>query len=346
MNQEKKLTIYDIAEIAGVSASTVSRVINNSGYVAPAKRELVIKVIEENEYKPNALAQGLSTRHSQTIGMLVPDAINPFFATIFVTLEKEAAKYGYNVILCNYGNNIEETQRQIQVLVTKQADVVVSLGGPTDLVNMPEDVLSRIKGIVKDVPVITNGGNFDGAFYSAAIDDEPAVMKMIKDAYELGHRRFALIGGSAKYIPTYTKQQAFMRAIREAGLPEDAGIIIDYDNFDRFGGARCVEILENEYKDRFPTIVIGINEAVAIGACHELIGRGYSVPGDVSVAGFDNTYLATFCVPELTSIGCDYEKYARKLMKVILDVLDGKSVKKSCKIESRYERRASIGEAR
>ena len=343
MNQEKKLTIYDIAKLSGVSASTVSRVIKNSGYVAPAKRELVMKVIEEYEYKPNALAQGLSTRHSQTIGMLVPDAINPFFATMFVTLEKEASKCGYNVLICNYGNDILETQKQIQVLVTKQTDVIVSLGGPTDLVEVPEDVLDRITGIVKDVPLITNGSTGGGKFYSVTVDDAPAVKKMIKDAYELGHRKFALVGGSAKYIPTYSKQQAFLEALDAVGLDRKAGIIIDYDNFDRFGGMQCVDLLEREYKNDFPTMVVGINEAVAIGACNELISRGYRVPQDVSVAGFDNTYLATFCVPELTSIGCDYEEYSRKMMKVILDLLEGRKPRKVHKIESAYERRASIG---
>ena len=211
---------------------------------------------------------------------------------------------------------------------------------------VPKDVLEKIRSIVKDVPVITNGGSCGGTFISVAIDDAPAVKKMIRDTYELGHRQFALIGGSSKYIPTYTKQKAFAEAIAEVGLPKEAGIIIDYDNFDRFGGVQCIDILEKEYKDRFPTVVIGINEAVAIGACNELIKRGYRVPSDVSVAGFDNTYLATFCVPELTSIGCDYEKYSQKVMKVILDVLDGKKPRKDCRIESTYERRASIGAAK
>ena len=340
---DKKLTIYDIAKISGVSASTVSRVINNSGYVAKEKRDRVLKTIEEHEYKPNALAQGLSTRHSQTIGMLVPDAINPFFATVFVTLEKEAAKHDYNVILCNYSNDNVETMKQIEMLQTKQVDVIVQLGGPTDLEDMPEEYKETLKKVATGIPIITNGNSGNGAFISVPIDDAPAIDQMVKDAYDLGHRRFVLMGGSSRYIPTSLKQKAFMKAVTSLGLPEESAIVIDYDNFDQYGGERCVEIIEERFAGNMPTMLIGINESVAIGACQALIKKGFRIPEDFSVAGFDNTYLASFCMPKLTSIGCDYDEYAKRLMGIILAVLDGKVDGTVADVQSYYERRASIG---
>ncbi len=346
MNDKKKLTIYDIARISGVSASTVSRVINNSGYVGQDKRDRVLKAIEEHEYKPNALAQGLSTKHSRTIGMLVPDAINPFFATVFVTLEKEAAKHDYNVILCNYSNDNVETMKQIELLQTKQVDVIVQLGGPTDLEDMPEEYKLSLQKVASAIPIITNGNSGDGAFIPVSIDDSGAIERMMKDAYALGHRRFALIGGNSRYIPTSHKQRAFRKAVKALGLPEENAIVIEYDNFDQYGGAQCVEIIERDYKDRLPTMLIGINEAVAIGACQALIKKGFMIPADYSVAGFDNTYLADFCMPRLTSIGCDYGEYAARLMEVILKVLEGEGGTKGGRVRSRYERSDSLGPAK
>ncbi len=345
MNSKETLTIYDIAKLSGVSPSTVSRVINNSGYVGPEKREKVLKVIEENEFRPNALAQGLSTRHSQTIGILVPDVINPFFATTFVTLEKEAQKYGYNVILCNYSNDNETTIRQIEILRQKQVDVILQVGGPTDLYDVPEDYRRQMQKISEQIPLFTNGGTMGDVFNSVRVDDSRAIEEMIKDAYSLGHRRFAMIGGSVKYIPTRSKQLAYLKILEELNVPEENRIICDYDNFDQFGGKSCIEILARDYSDDMPTLYVGINESVAIGACKELMRRGNSVPYDVSVVGFDNTYLSGFSTPELTSIGCDYEEYAKTLMDAMLKVLNGESIDKEILVYSRYTRKASMGAA-
>ncbi|MCR5279159.1 MAG: LacI family transcriptional regulator [Lachnospiraceae bacterium] len=343
---DKKLTIYDIAELSGVSPSTVSRVINNSGYVAKDKRDRVMKVIEEHEYKPNALAQGLSTRHSQTIGMLVPDAINPFFATVFVTLEKEAAKYDYNVILCNFSNDNVETLKQIAMLQTKQVDVIVQLGGPTDLEDLPVEYKESLLKGAAGIPIITNGNSGDGAFISVSIDDSLAIEHMIRDAYGLGHRRFAMLGGNSRFLPTGLKQKAFRNAVKAMGLPAENAIVIDYDKYDQFGGEQCVEILERRHGDNLPTMLIGINEFVAIGVWQALMKKGYRIPEDISIAGFDNTYLASFCMPRLTSIGCDYEEYAKRMMGIILAVLDGKVDGKVADVLSHYVRGASIGSVR
>ena len=345
MNIKDKLTIYDIAKLSGVSPSTVSRVINNSGYVGPEKREKVMKVIEEHEFRPNALAQGLSTRHSQTIGMLVPDVINPFYATTFVTLEKEAQKYGYNVILCNFSNDNETTMRQIEILRQKQADVILQVGGPTDLYDVPETYVAQMKKISEQIPLFTNGGSLGGIFHSVMVDDSKAIDEMLRYAYKNGHRRFAMIGGSSRYIPSKSKQEAFTKTLTELGVPEQYRIVMDYDNFDQFGGKSCVELIAEQYQDVFPTLFVGINESVAIGAGKELLRRGNSIPYDVSVVGFDNTYLSSFSSPELTSIGCDYEEYASVMMDAIMKVIAGETVDKEITVVSRFERKASLGPA-
>ena len=345
MNTKEKLTIYDIAKLSGVSVSTVSRVINNSSYVGEDKREKVMDVISRYEYKPNALAQGLSTKHSKTIGMLVPDVINPFFSTMFVTLEKEAQKHGYNVILCNFSNDNETTMRQLEILEQKQVDVILQVGGPTDRLDVPDEFVNAMKKLSATIPLFTNGQSMNGIFHSVMIDDSKAIEKALKEAYQMGHRSFALVGGSSKYIPTKVKKDAFVSTLRELGVQEENIIICEYDNFDQFGGRSCVEIVSEEYAEHFPTIFFGINESVAIGVIKELIRRGNTIPYDVSVVGFDRTYLSGMSTPELTSIGCDYEEYARTMMGAILKVLGGEKIEKEIKVEGKFERKASFGAA-
>lgn len=318
-----KLTIYDIAKLAGVSTTTVSRVINNNGYVSKEKRELVLQVIEEKKYKPNAVAQSLSTSMSRTIGMLVPDVRNAFYSTLFSTLEKEALKYDYNVILCNYSNNNEITTKQCDMLLKKQVDVILQVGGPSDLYEIPQEQLDIYAEINKRVPVVTTGKLQGSDFYSVGIDDSYAIDAALRDMYAKGHRKYVIAGGSSRYIPTRSKQEQFTKTLTELGIPEKDRIVFDYDNFDQYGGIKSIEILlENEPVP--PTVFMGINEAFAIGMENELIRRGFKIPQDASVIGFDNTYLSDFVIPELSCIGCDYEEYAEALMKTILGIASGK----------------------
>lgn len=336
------LTIYDIAKLAGVSTTTVSRVINNNGYVSKEKRELVLKVIEENKYKPNAMAQGLSTKLSRTIGMLVPDVRNAFYSTLFSTLEKEALKLDYNVILCNYSSDNDITIKQCDMLLKKQVDVILQVGGPSDLYDIPDEQAELLAEIEKRVPVITTGRLKGDRYCSVGIDDSEAIDIALRDLYDKGHRKFVIAGGSSRYIPTRLKQEQFTKTLTELGVPEEDRIVFDYDNFDQFGGIQSVDILLKSNK-QMPTVFMGINEAFAIGIENELLRRGYKVPEDASIIGFDNTYLSDFALPDLTCIGCDYDEYARKIMEMILTAVSGGVSNQHTSVKSKYVVRRSTG---
>jgi len=337
-----KLTIYDIAKLAGVSTTTVSRVINNSGYVSKEKRDLVLSVIEEKKYKPNAVAQSLSTKMSKTIGMLVPDVRNAFYSTLFSTLEKAALNYDYNVILCNYSNNNEITIKQCDMLLKKQVDVILQVGGPSDLYDIPVEQAAIYADIEKHVPVVTTGKLMGKNYYSVGIDDSDAIDMALKDMYDKGHRKFVIAGGSSRYIPTRQKQEQFTKTLTELGIPKEDRIVFDYDNFDQWGGIKSIEILLEDNSEP-PTVFMGINEAFAIGMENELTRRGYIIPDDASVIGFDNTYLSDFVIPDLSCIGCDYEEYAEKLMHTILKAVSGDKESKEIYVKSRYVVRNSTG---
>ena len=345
--KDKHLTIYDIAQMAEVSPSMVSRVLNGSGYVAKEKKERIQKVIEESGYQPNALAQGLSTKRSRTIGMLVPDVINPFFASVFVKLERQAIKYNYNVVLCNYSSDNELTIRQTDLLRQKQVDAIFQMGGPTDRRDLAEETAENIKKMTGEIPVITNGNNGGGRFHSVLISDRKAIDEMLREAYAMGHRRFALLGGSERYLPTWEKQDQFRMTLKELGVPEQDILIMDYDNFDQYGGIRAVELLFQESGDNLPTFLAGINEAVAFGMAKELHRRELRIPEDVSLVSFDNTYLSELASPELSSIGANYVDYADLVLKNVMEILDQKDPEmRVASMDSIYAHRASVGPCR
>ncbi len=325
MDEKGKLTIYDIAKMAGVSSTMVSRAMNGSGYVAKEKKARILKVIEESGFKPNALAQGLTTRRSGTIGMLVPDVINPFYATIFTMLEREALKHDYNVILCNYYNDYSSSAKQIALLEQKQVDVLFHVGGLTDLYEIPADLLDVLTKAGKNIPIITNGNSVDGRFISVQVSDDDALDKMLVNAYENGHRKFAIVGGDKRYIPTFNKWQQFEKTLERLGVPQENRIILGYDNFDSYGGMKCVDLLLEEHGKDIPTFIIGINESVAIGVERQLVNKGYKIPEEISVVGFDNTYLSDMTTPTLSSIGCNYEDYAKNVIAVIMNLVEKKN---------------------
>ncbi|SFC27043.1 LacI family DNA-binding transcriptional regulator [Butyrivibrio sp. YAB3001] len=344
MDEKGKLTIYDIAKMAGVSSTTVSRAMNGSGYVAKEKKDRILKVIEESGFKPNAFAKGLTTRRSGTIGMLVPDVINPFYATMFTMLEREALKHDYNVILCNYYNDNSSSVKQIALLEQKQVDVLLHVGGPTDLYEIPQDLLEVLEKVGKSIPIITNGNSVDGRFISVQVNDDSALDSMLVEAYAKGYRKFAIVGGDKKYIPTFNKWKQFEVTLRRLNVPAENRKILEYDNFDSYGGEKCVELLIDEYGMDIPTFIVGINESVAIGVEKGLIKRGYKVPEDVSVVGFDNTYLSEMMSPSLSSIGCDYDEYAKYVISIILDVIEsgaGGKHDSQLYVNSKYVKRES-----
>nr|WP_297707973.1 LacI family DNA-binding transcriptional regulator [uncultured Butyrivibrio sp.] len=346
MDEKGKLTIYDIAKMAGVSSTMVSRAMNGSGYVAKEKKDRILKVIEESGFKPNALAKGLTTRRSGTIGMLVPDVINPFYATIFTMLEREALKHDYNVILCNYYNDYSSSVKQINLLEQKQVDVLFHVGGSTDLYEIPGDLLDVLTKAGKNIPIITNGNSVNGKFISVQVSDDEALDKMLVNAYANGHSKFAIVGGDKRYIPSFNKWQQFEKTLTRLGVEPKDRKILEYDNFDSYGGIKCVDLLLEEYGKDIPTFIIGINESVAIGVEKRLSAKGYRIPQDVSVVGFDNTYLSDMITPTLSSIGCDYEEYAKNVIEIIMKLIEKKEKLPEITqyyVSSKYAPRESTG---
>lgn len=338
-NGKDNITIYDIAKEAEVSPATVSRIMTGSASVSPEKRERVTKLVKKYNFIPNQMARGLTIKKSKTIGMLLSDIRNPFYSELYVGVEMAAVKRGYNVILCNALNNDDIERRHMEMLLGKNVDVIFLCGGETDNIKPSEKQLrlfSRAEGRVK----IVVAGSAD--YYRCnriKIDDAAGFSGLIDYLYDLGHRKFALIGGDKNKYPTAIKRNLFEKILQRKNLSFQQEWIMETPHYDTMDGYEAgMRLLRRK---ALPTAVLGINELVATGVAKAAAELGMDVPGDLSLAAFDDTYLAEMSSPALTSVGCDYEEYGETLLDLLIDTLERDTVDQVVAVSSKLSIRNS-----
>ncbi len=326
---DKDITIYDIATEAGVSPATVSRVINESGYVGLATQKKVEAVIAKYNFKPSAIAKGLINKHTHTIGMLVPDIRNAYYSTIFVAFEVEAAKFGYNVMLCNSLNSLDKDITYLDMLVQKQVDVIIELGGQMDRIKPEKRFREKLLPIMERTPFFGTGYVFGEKQLHIDIDDTKAMRVAIEAEIARGHKSFAMIGGDPAIVASKIKHDEFTAILKEHGIAPKNRVLKKTGGYNQIDGVRGVRQL---VEDGFvPEVLFGINEMAAIGIAAELAAQGC---GKREIIGFDNTYLSEVIEPKLTCIGIDYNAYAKKAMEMIQGVLENEAAPRSAVFDS------------
>ncbi len=292
--KKMRVTIKDVAKKAGVSISTVSRVINNSKPVSNEMRQRVLKVIEETGYVPNPVARSLVMKKSQFIGVVVPDISNSFIGEILNGIEEIGKIYGYDILLCNTYGNMEQELRYIQLLGAKQVEGIVFMTW-----KLQDDLVEYLTNI--DIPIVLiNRNTSKMTIPSVSIDNFQAAYEMTCYLIRKGHRKIALIQNSLDQNTFGLDQyKGYQKALEEHGIALDRKLI-------RYGNFK----LENSYKimkdfiqEKIPvTAVFATSDMMAIGAINCLLDHGYRVPEDVSVVGFHDIKLASIYRPNLTTI--------------------------------------------
>lgn len=311
--EKENISIYTIAKEAGVSPATVSRVLTGSARVSDDKREKVEALIKQYDFKPNALARGLSNIETKIIGILVSDIRNPFYATMVVECERFANANGYMLMLCNSlgSNSLEYTH--IEKLASQQVDAIIQIGGKVDELVSDEIYVEMINRIANKMPIIITG-KLDGAdCYQVNIDEGQSMEIVLEYLIQNGHEKIALVGGRADVKSTLDKRFRYRQIMQKYGLPIREDYIITGNTYDIEGGyAAMKEFMSKDIQ--IPSAIISINDFTAVGIMRYLKEQGLSVPKDVSVASFDNTYMAEGYEPNLTSIGYDYKAFGERLI--------------------------------
>lgn len=313
--ENKKVTIYDLAEELGVSTATVSRVIAGDYPVSEKTREKVQKLIDKYDFRPNAIARTLSNKKSRLVGFITPAITNPFFSQVFVELEKYALEKGYSVLLGNTSGNREQESHYTRILLEQQAEGIILLGGLiNDTIPDPHGVQELIE-VQKRTKLVTINGKIESVNNSSVRTDEAEGIELIiKHLVELGHTKIGLIGGIKGITTTDIKVHTFKKELEKHQLTfHDSWQI--YSGYSIKSGEDGFEELMST-NETLPTALIGINDMVGVG----MIKASKRFRNNhFAFVGYDDTILAQTSSPELTSIRHPYEELGKIAIDMVLD---------------------------
>lgn len=288
------ITIYDVAREANVSMATVSRVVNGNPNVKPTTRKKVMEVIDRLGYRPNAVARGLASKKTTTVGVIIPDISNLIFAELARGIEDIATMYNYNIILSNSDQNVDKELRLLNTMLGKQVDGLVFMSG-----NITEQHITEFEKA--PVPIVLAGAMEEsGKIPSVNIDHEQAVYDAISTFIENGHKKIAMvIGPLHEPVNTEKKLVGYKRALSDAGIEYNEELVQEGDYTYDSGIEAFDKYLESKDK---PTAVFVGSDEMALGVVHAATDKGYVIPDDFEVITSENTKLSLMVRPQLTTI--------------------------------------------
>ncbi|WP_426454441.1 LacI family DNA-binding transcriptional regulator [Paenibacillus sp. S-38] len=289
-----KPTIRDVAALAGVSISTVSRVMNAPESVVESKRTKVLQAIERLQYQPNAFARGLIYKKSHTLGVLIPDIRNPYYAGVIRGMEDAAKSLGYSIMICNTDRDKERLISYLENFNEKQVDGILFTSE-----TVYPDYYAEIQRFRLPV-VLVSTHSLEYELASVKINDEAASYDAVSYLIGLGHRQIGMISlPLSDPIAGLPRYQGYMRALREHSLPhEDSRVIYAEHWYDEAHSAA------GRLFGRHPetTAVFAASDEFAMGVLSYLYESRTRVPEEVSVVGFDNIRMSGMTIPKLTTV--------------------------------------------
>lgn len=304
--------LSDVARLAGVSASTVSRVLSNPGLVAEATRIAVMQAVAQSGYRMNHAARNLRKQRTGSVVALVPNLGNPFFAKILDGMGRELAAAGYDLLVADTLEDSGRHRTLARFLDPSRADGIILLDG---LVPLGEAAASGLPPIITACEWIENSN-----LPRVILDNAAGADLAIKHLRELGHDHIGLICGPAENILHKTRLHAARQAATGARLTIFPG---DFSLQAGQQAARSWQALEAA--DR-PAAIFAFSDEMACAFISEVQRSGWSVPGDISVIGFDDIELASYLSPALTTIRQPKRDIGRRAARTILDLIAGRQV--------------------
>jgi len=284
-------------------------VMNRTRHVEPETAERVRAAIAALHYSPNSLARSLRRGETKTIGLLLPDNSNPFFASVARQIEDAGFVAGYTVILCNSDGSAEKEERYLSVLMAKQIDGLI-FAGSSDHARVFSQLSAAVPAVLLDREI--HSVNVD----TVLVDHDHGGYLAGRHLVGLGHKRIGVIGGPRDSSSSPARLRGFVRALGEAGVELPADAVVDSD-YHFAGGRLAMERLLTQVPDI--TAVFACNDLMAMGAITALRSRGLRVPDDISMIGFDDIPYAVTTWPPLTTIAQPVEKIGTRAVSLLLE---------------------------
>lgn len=289
---ESTVTLAEVARAAGVSASTVSRILNGTANVSAEKREAVQRTLTRLNYRPNVLARGLASGRTMSVGVLTQDISSPFYGDTLRGLEQGLAGSGYHPLVISGHWRAQEEMEAIDFLVSRRVDGVVVLGGVA-----PD---GKLREVAAHLPLAALGRRVPGLDGQCLyLDNHSGARAATRHLLELGHRAVAHIAGAPSHRDAQDRLGGYRAALEEAGLPFDPGLVLEGDFLEQSGFLAATRLIEGR---RNFTAIFAANDQMAYGARLALYRRGLRVPEDVSLVGFDDLPSSVYTTPPLTTV--------------------------------------------
>ncbi len=314
---EKRITIYDVARAAGVSTATVTRVITGQSNVRPQTREKVQQIVDKYGYSPSAIARGLENGQNKTIGIILPEIINPYFAQLFSSAEEEARRNGYSIWLRQIPSDAPIDDAVVDEMVSRRLNGAFFVGGILEA-SRP-GLTDALKRLGQYMPVVAICPPHAALNCICLYNDLASCMRhAVRHLHTLGHRRIAFIGGSLQVGGSGARGQGFLDELHALGLPDNPSYHHE-NGFDAESGERAVLRLLSSLDSRcWPTAMIAFNDLVALGAMKQLKQMGLRLPDDMAIIGCDNQFFCPYTDPPLTSMELHPLEHAKSAIRELL----------------------------
>lgn len=310
-----KVTIYDVAEKAEVSIATVSKVINNTGRISEATRKKVKQAMEELDYQPNMIASALMGKQTKTIGLLIPDIVNPFFAELARSIEDRGNELGYNIVICNTDYESEKEDKYLSLLIQKRVDGFILASG--------FEKLDKVKQLMKkNIPVVIVARDLPMfSINTVALDDFMGGYLAANHLIELGHRNIGIV--ARDLWSNRERLRGFKHSLEEHHLTLNSAFdfINETDNIE--AGRKMGNVYLSDVNNR-PTAIFACNDLIAAGVIEVAKENKLEIPKELSVVGFDNTSIAAIIESGLTTVAQPIKGMGKEVVDLMISIIKGK----------------------
>ncbi len=322
----EQATIYDIAQEAGVSIATVSRVLSGAKGVSARTKERVTEVMLRRNYRPSSIARGLYQRKSRLLGIVIPSVGHPYYAELFDAATQEASRGGYALVTYYTPLGAGIPDGLVDRLIEQRLDGALLVGGIVE--GAPsEGVVRELSRLQSAMPIVTICPPIEGLHcITISSDLSSSVRLSLSHLYGLGHRRIAFLGGSHEVRSSGERERSFLCEMARLGL----SVVTEYRHEAGYapedGELGVLKLLSRLPKEQWPTALIAINDLVALGALRQLRRMGLRVPEDMALIGCDNQFFTPYTDPPLTTVDLHPADHGRSAIQELIGAQGGEPI--------------------